>query len=77
MKYKKARQGLLMLLGHYISTTDEIDLTEQSTSVNMGIQALKVVDTLYTLIEQGKVTSVSTEQLNQVLDEFMKGGDEK
>lgn len=41
-----------------------------------SIQALKVVDTLSTLIEQGKVASVSTEQIKQVLDEFM-GGDEE
>lgn len=36
-----------------------------------AIQALKVVDTLSTLIEQGKVESVSREQLKQVLDEYM------
>ena len=41
-----------------------------------AIQALKVVETLNTLIEQGKVSSVTTDQLKQVLHEFMKGGDE-
>lgn len=37
-----------------------------------SIQALKVVETLYTLIKQGKVSSVTTDQLKQVLDEYMR-----
>lgn len=52
-------------------------LKDQYKALLKGIQALKVVETLSILIEQGKVSSVTTDQLKQVLDEYMKGGDEE
>ena len=40
-----------------------------------SIQALKVAETINILIEQEKVYDVTTDQLKQVLDEFMKEGE--
>ena len=53
------------------------EMFRYATALDMGIRALSVVETLSLLIERGKITCVTIDQLKQVLDEFMKEGDEK
>ena len=51
------------------------EMFKYATALDMGINALKVVETINTLVEQGKVSSVTIDQLKQLLNEYM-GGDE-
>lgn len=53
------------------ASTGEFLVCDYRNASIQAIQALKVVDTLSTLIEQGKVSSVTTDQLKQVLDEYI------
>ena len=52
------------------------EMFKYATALDMGIRALSVVETLSLLIERGKITCVTTDQLKQVIDEYM-GGDEE